>query len=101
MPPARVLQVITVARNILRDAERFRNLPPGVAPPNLTEAEILLRCRPKEPKPKEEKPLEWTGWYARWLAYSTYYLTPESSGWDEALSMLLAKAKLQQAESGT
>ena len=32
LPPARVLQVITVARDILRDAERFRNLLQGTAP---------------------------------------------------------------------
>ena len=87
------MQVIEEARHILKKAEERGKLPRGEAPRDLREADIIMHCYPKEPKPADTELAELICWHGRWMAISTYYLIPDDRGWDEALAMLIRQLK--------
>jgi len=87
------VQVIEEARHILKKAEERGTLPRGEASPDLREADIIMQCYPKEPKPANTELAELICWHGRWMAISTYYLIPDDRGWDEALAMLIRQLK--------
>ena len=81
-------QIIEEARRSLAVAEQARKLPHGAAPPDMTTAEIIQRCRPAEPKTAA---ITVVAWYDKWLALWAYYSMPETQVRLATLDLALEK----------
>lgn len=82
-------QIIDEARWSLALAEQVRKLPRGTAPPDMTTAGIIQRCRPAQPK---NDAISFLAWYARWLALWAYYSMPDSQVRLAALDLALERS---------